>query len=1004
MTPSDADRAPRLVGREWERRWLEERLAAARAGRGTTVLLNGATGIGKTALLDALAHSARAHGLLVLRGSGHDLAATQPFELWIEVVRTFQRQASVGLANPVPPAFLTPASAAAGAGSQSAIFNELLAFLRALATRQPILLALEDLQWADRESLELFRVVARELKEQPVLMVGSYRAGDLEQDAPLARLIPQLVREAQARQLDLAPLDESSVAELVTERYDLEAESRQRLIAYLSAHAEGNPLFITELLHSLEAARKLRRAANGWLLEELQPLPIPIFLRQIIDARFSRLPAEIRHSLAVAAVIGPEFQIQHWGLLCNLSQAELLQTLEQSIQAGLLEIMPDSVSARLSHAMFQRALYETVLPPRRSALHREIGELLATTDNPDPDLIAWHFQAAGDERAAAWLLRAAERAQRAYAWSAAAERLSTAENLIAERAGGAELGWLRYRIGRMRRHSDTADAMHRLRQAEQLGVWSHDPALTAYARFDLGHTEVLSGAYARGLERMLSGDCLLDDLAQAQVRLAPAMAAWVSDALPDMAEQLEVHPTGSPDEPINPRRGVLIQWLVEPGRYREAWELASNYIAQFEQMRLPGAQHMSSAGDTWYALGRVHAARGEPEESRQAFSRAIDCYERIDHHLLVSATLRVLLGEVVIPYRAHRLEERSELARLAEESHAKAAGVLPSRQPVNLSSAELLLLEGHWRRALDILTHVAAPGVAIASVRHWAVARLGWLACHQGQTQETWQRIRQVLPAGPSTAPGNTSFVPGIELIEVAVEQALRQQDYALAADWLATFERWLEWSRAARWRPAAQLARARLSMATGDIKSARRLAAAALELADEPRQPLVYAASRRLLGELATATGDLDRAQAHLTAALETFQACHARYETALSELALAALQGAAGEFEAASATLAASRSTLEQLAAAPALGRAQAIQESLRRQFALVQPSYNLSKREQEVLRLVAAGLTDAEVAAQLSISYRTVTTHLSSIFNKLGVNSRVLATRFAIEHELL
>ena len=174
---------------------------------------------------------------------------------------------------------------------------------------------------------------------------------------------------------------------------------------------------------------------------------------------------------------------------------------------------------------------------------------------------------------------------------------------------------------------------------------------------------------------------------------------------------------------------------------------------------------------------------------------------------------------------------------------------------------------------------------------------------------------------------------------------------------------------------------------------------------ASAPRQPLALLAAHRINGEIATARGQGDAAIAHLNKALALADACAAPYERATTLLSLTAAQLALGAREAATAALTEAQAILERLGAQPALARAAALAAQLATIAtpASVDLPAGLSAREVEVLRLVAHGLTDAEVAAELSISPRTIGGHLRSVYSKLGVSSRAAATRFALDHGL-
>ncbi|HEX5506225.1 MAG TPA: response regulator transcription factor, partial [Thermomicrobiales bacterium] len=253
--------------------------------------------------------------------------------------------------------------------------------------------------------------------------------------------------------------------------------------------------------------------------------------------------------------------------------------------------------------------------------------------------------------------------------------------------------------------------------------------------------------------------------------------------------------------------------------------------------------------------------------------------------------------------------------------------------------------------------------------------------------------------------PGGTVYACALALQRLAAALALDAGDLPTARAWLAAHDRWLAWNGTVLGRAEGALGWADYHRAASDLGLAQEHAEAALAHASDPRQPLALLAARRTLGELATEAGDNADAAAHLDTALALADACAAPYERALTLLATGELRVATGEREAADAALAEARTLLEPLGAKPALARADVLAARL---AAATRPSpaaypAGLSAREVEVLRLVAEGLTDAQVAERLYLSPRTVGQHLRSVYNKLGVSSRLAATRFALEHGL-
>jgi DNA-binding CsgD family transcriptional regulator len=283
--------------------------------------------------------------------------------------------------------------------------------------------------------------------------------------------------------------------------------------------------------------------------------------------------------------------------------------------------------------------------------------------------------------------------------------------------------------------------------------------------------------------------------------------------------------------------------------------------------------------------------------------------------------------------------------------------------------------------------------------RHLMGDAAGVLARNLGEPETAWVRVHEGLPDGPQTAPGGTFYVGYTpELQCLAVELSLDAGELETARAWLESYEHWLAWSESAIGWAEAHLLWSCYHRLAGDLSRAQEEAGAALELASDPRQPLVLLAAHRTLGELAVAADRHAEAEQQLQSALALADACAAPYERALTLLALADLRAAAGERAAARAFAEEARDICEPLGAAPALARAAALLAA--RTAAPAYPA-GLTAREVEVLRLVAQGLTDAEVAEQLFLARRTINTHLTSIYTKLNVSSRAAATRFAMEH---
>jgi DNA-binding CsgD family transcriptional regulator len=349
-----------------------------------------------------------------------------------------------------------------------------------------------------------------------------------------------------------------------------------------------------------------------------------------------------------------------------------------------------------------------------------------------------------------------------------------------------------------------------------------------------------------------------------------------------------------------------------------------------------------------------------------------------------------------LPYYTDDLAERRALQAIAADALPRIDRAFPSMVS---GMPWFEIVAGNWREAKELLYAYLNRPVGWG----WRLPFLSlacWLERHTGNPQLAWSRVHECLPAGPRTEPGDEQFMFITPLIRRAVELALDDGDSERARPWLEAHDRWLRWSGAVTGQAQSHLLWGRYWQQSGNAQDARQEAGLALDAALGPRQPLQLIAAYRFLGELDVSERLFDAAESRLAQALELADACALPYERARCLLALARLHAARND-SAALALIENVHTICKPLDAMPILAEADNLERELLRG---IQRPAGLSAREMEVLRLIAEGLSDAQIATQLSISPRTVNRHTTSIYNKLGINSRVAATRFAIERQLL
>lgn len=551
-----------LVGRERERGVLRAHLTATLTGHGKLVLVGGEAGVGKTTIVQWLAGAAAEAGALVLWGHCYDLTVTPPYGPWVELARSCQPVDDL----PAFPSFL--------AGGE-ALFARTWEFFATVASQRPLLLILEDLHWSDAESLALLRVMARQLSRHRVLVVVTYRTDELTRRLPLYQLVPLLVREAEAERLTLLPLDEDAQRALIAKWYPLATEDASRLAAYLSVQAEGNPLYAGELLRMLEEDRVLVRRDNGWVLGDLEHVRVPPMLLQVIEGRLARLDEETSKLLQLAAVIGQEVPLELWQQVSEASDEALAGTIEQGQVAQLLVEVTGGTTYRFRHALIREALYQEVVALRRRLWHQKVGEALAETRNPDPDAVAHHFEEARDGRAARWLLKAGERAQRAYSWVTAAERFDAAlANLTGQEASDLDRAVLLFHIAVLIRYVDAKRALAITEGARLLAAAAGEPGVASFCQCIAGLWRCFLGDVRAGLADMEQGYTAFDALERPEQARCRTLLSRHCDGVVGGPLALHLASAGRLEEAISRGRRVLAQTPMpelHPGQAASAY-------------------------------------------------------------------------------------------------------------------------------------------------------------------------------------------------------------------------------------------------------------------------------------------------------------------------------------------------------------------------------------------------------------------------------------------------
>lgn len=873
--------APLLVGRASELAVLRGCLAESLAGRGGLVLIGGAAGAGKTALAETLCREAAEQGALVLIGRCYDLTETPPYGPWAEAWAQFP--ATPGL--PPPPSALQTA-----AQSPAQFFAEVRAFFAAAVAQQPLVLLLDDLQWADAASLDLLRALARALQPLRLLLLVCYRPDEIDRHHPLSSLLPLLVREARATRLAVPPLPAAALRELVGARYALPVADEERLGAYLARRSEGNALFATELLHALEEAGAL--TPGGTEAGDFTLVAVPPLLRQVVEGRVARLGSAAESLLDIAAVIGQEMPLEIWAEVAGVDAAAVEAAAERALAAVLLVETRGGERVGFAHALIREALYEAIPAPRRRRLHRQAGDVLAALPAPNPDAVAYHFGRAGDPRATEWLKRAAWQAYRALAHKAAGARFEA----VLPETTGVERARVLLALAGFHRYQERG--IRYAEEAVQVARAAGEDVLAAMVQFRLGMTLSYHERMGEALRAVEAAGTYLDTLPDTAMADVPEFAGRMNSR--------------------DGRRQDRAYLLAMCGRWREAQGLLDEPPAYWTANGLA-------------AIVRLGSLRGHPDTIRAGIRDCVDRLAQLED-ILGILTMRILEGTLLLqPFQLddEAARQRHEAAITAD---AKRAEDVLGTAPILLGRCALLIVVGRWAEAQALWARRADAffGGVVAAER----APVGVMARAQGQPDAAWALVREGLPDGPLTAPG-TTYSAALDLYTLAARLALDVDDHALARQWLEAHDRWLVWAgpEVRPGRVDGQLAWAEYHRAMGDAPAALRHTDQALAAATTPRQPLLLLTGHRLRGELLGAARRDDEARAQFDIALALADACGAPYERALTLLAGAALDAVSGHAARAGAALHMVRAICVPLGAEPILLRAETLAATVAR-----------------------------------------------------------------------
>lgn len=381
-----------LIGRVAETARIRDLVGSASAGEGQLLLLDGDAGIGKTRLVDEALAVAAGLGMRTLRAQAEELDSRRPFALMTDALGVTTRSTDPRRRDAARMLY-------EGSASETRMVEALVVLVEDLCGTGPVALALDDLHWADVPTLKVIHRLAGIVQQYPLLLVGAYRP------VPAAPELAALIRDAEERQatvLHVLPLSSRDVGELLSSVLGVRPGPR---LTRQAAVAGGNPFYVTELVAALRASGSLDVSSAG---AEIGTVALPPALMLTVLLELSFLSKEAQDVLRAAAVLGSSFTLDDLGLVMERSAAELAPPIREALEARVLDDGGDRLCFR--HNLLREAIYEDLPLSLRQGMHLHVADALAA-HGASPLQVAEHFvrgASRGNARALEWLLRAAD--------------------------------------------------------------------------------------------------------------------------------------------------------------------------------------------------------------------------------------------------------------------------------------------------------------------------------------------------------------------------------------------------------------------------------------------------------------------------------------------------------------------------------------------------------------------------------------------------------------------
>lgn len=861
--PTAANEMP-LIDRTEEMDQLRQAVDSTVQCKGGIVFIHGEAGIGKTRLTQELIAYARLRGMQVLQGRCPTLFrmnGVHPYGLWSEVIRDYlasstskdlykvigsypaevvkvapelsRRLESVPQSLPIDPAH-----------EQTRLFEAISQFITNISRETPLLLILDDLQWADPSSLLLLHYVARSIHRTPLLLVAAYRDANVNPEHPLTPVLTELNRERLSQSIFLKRMSADNVSDIIQQLLEQDVVPTE-FCKKVYEKTRGNPFFLEEVIRSLKENGIIHREENRWKIAEVSKIEFPESVKSVVKARIDRLDGESRNVLTLASFVGNDFSLEAIGVIAGIERRKLLELMEAMFKTGLIKehMVRGEAICSFADVLIRDVVYDEVSQFRAKELHGKVGAALekvwAKKIDEHVGELASHFLESGDrEKALDYFLKAGKKAKKIYANSEAFSYFQNALRLLGDEGDNLEqrakiiekLGDLKAFMGEIDDGMEYWD--------KSLTLWSTQANMNRVAKL---HIKMAWWLWEiRGNKTM----------AEEHHKMALDLLEKEPESV-DLAALYE----------------DITHMLWRTGKPGEALAWAQKALKLAEQLGASDVQAWC-----YNDLGVLSLKSGDSEEAQRYYEQGLRIAKAKDL-VLPAGTIYSNLCDLYLGIG--EIEKCFETAKEGTELTRK-SGAFFSLVWIDFQLAGCYARKGEAQKALSILEDIVALDKRTKNSSHlsYALWSLGQVCLWLGDYEKSFQSLTEALELAKAAGEYQSSGDVTVALAELSIEK----NDYAMAKNYLDQSSRIWQEARDADGQVLDLFpVLSKFYLKKRELDKARETIERTSEYAIRAKKKMVVCYTDMLKGMLFREQGDMEKSLEHFEKSLMGYKSLNA-------------------------------------------------------------------------------------------------------------------------------